>query len=176
MKKKSLAPSRIHETEIHIEREALKFSSAHMTVFPDGTKEALHGHNYQTAVTLSFKGNSPFQTMIPFSKIKKQLKSICDHLDEKILIPKKCPFLKEFKSERKENIAFELCGTYYSLPLSECHFILTETITCESLSEYVAEQMSHIFTSKDIKTYKLNSLKVSVFESPKQGASSLIKF
>ena len=33
---------------LHIRKEALKFSAAHMTVFPDGTKESLHGHNYRT--------------------------------------------------------------------------------------------------------------------------------
>ena len=32
--------------EIRIRKEALKFAASHMTVFPDGTKEALHGHNY----------------------------------------------------------------------------------------------------------------------------------
>ena len=37
---------------IVIAREQYKFSCAHMTVFPDGTKERLHGHNYTIAVAL----------------------------------------------------------------------------------------------------------------------------
>ena len=30
---------------IHIRKDHLKFAAAHMTVFPDGGKECLHGHN-----------------------------------------------------------------------------------------------------------------------------------
>jgi hypothetical protein len=41
-----------HYYRIYIRKEALKFSAAHMTVFPDGTKERLHGHNYRTEVIL----------------------------------------------------------------------------------------------------------------------------
>jgi 6-pyruvoyltetrahydropterin/6-carboxytetrahydropterin synthase len=46
------------KTQIHIRKENIKFSSAHMTVFPDGTKEALHGHNYQVELTLELKDSS----------------------------------------------------------------------------------------------------------------------
>ena len=30
-------------------KDVHKFSSAHMTVFPDGSKERLHGHNFSRA-------------------------------------------------------------------------------------------------------------------------------
>ena len=47
---------------IDIARELFKFSCAHMTVFPDGTKERLHGHNYYVGVTLALSdaGRSEF--------------------------------------------------------------------------------------------------------------------
>ena len=35
---------------IRIARAEHKFSCAHMTVFADGTKERLHGHNYTIAL------------------------------------------------------------------------------------------------------------------------------
>ena len=37
---------------ISIAREQYKFSCAHMTVFADGTKERLHGHNYTVAIEI----------------------------------------------------------------------------------------------------------------------------
>ena len=40
---------------ILIEKEYLKFSCAHFLIFPDGSKERLHGHNYQ--VTAEVDGN-----------------------------------------------------------------------------------------------------------------------
>jgi len=41
---------------ILIARAEHKFSCAHMTVFPDGTKERLHGHNYTIAVAIEVAG------------------------------------------------------------------------------------------------------------------------
>jgi hypothetical protein len=38
--------SAMEEWSILIDKEYLKFSCAHFMIFPDGTKERLHGHNY----------------------------------------------------------------------------------------------------------------------------------
>ena len=38
--------------KIHIRKDNLKFSAAHMTVFPDGSKEGLHGHNYEVELAV----------------------------------------------------------------------------------------------------------------------------
>ncbi len=78
---------------IQIRKEALKFSSAHMTVFANGTKENLHGHNYRTVVKLEFERFS-LSEMIPFSELKSEMRKICSEWDEHVLLPSRCPFLK----------------------------------------------------------------------------------
>ena len=38
---------------IVLEKEYFKFSCAHFLIFPDGTKERLHGHNYRVRVEIT---------------------------------------------------------------------------------------------------------------------------
>ena len=71
---------------ILIEKEYLKFSCAHFLIFPDGSKERLHGHNYQ--VVAEVDGNlSEFGLVIDFKMVKPIIKALCDELDEHWLIP-----------------------------------------------------------------------------------------
>ena len=63
-----------------VAREQYKFSVAHMTVFPDGTKERLHGHNYQVGAVLELTDIS-FAHMIAFAPIKDALADLRDPLD-----------------------------------------------------------------------------------------------
>ena len=40
---------------IRVGKDSHKFAAAHMTVFPGGTKERLHGHNFQVHVTVELR-------------------------------------------------------------------------------------------------------------------------
>ena len=70
---------------IRIARAEHKFSCAHMTVFPDGTKERLHGHNYTLALTLELSGIA-LPDMVPFVAIKRELAGLCAAWKERVLI------------------------------------------------------------------------------------------
>jgi len=118
---------------IHIRKEALKFSSAHMTVFADGTKERLHGHNYRTDVSLDFTDFS-LDRMIAFSEIKQVMKSLCDQWDEKVFLPERCPHFK-VAARDSVSIDFTLCGKRYVLPIDEVQLLPVNNVTTESLAE-----------------------------------------
>jgi hypothetical protein len=70
MSHRATAVGRTHR--VLVAREQYKFSCAHMTVFPDGTKERLHGHNYQrSAVDLELLERIAIsRQMLPFAAIK----------------------------------------------------------------------------------------------------------
>lgn len=74
-----------------VAREQYKFSCAHMTVFPDGTKERLHGHNYQVGAVVELSDVS-FAHMIPFAPIKEALAAICADFRERVLLAAKNPY------------------------------------------------------------------------------------
>lgn len=161
------------EYRIHIRKEALKFSVAHMTVFPDGTKEPLHGHNYSTEVSIQLK-DIAFQEMISFSEYKKAMKAICSLWDEKVLLPKRCPLFK-VKSHTAEELEFTLCGKRYVLPADEVVLLDLENITTETLAFEFAQQLFkslHFILERGL----VLAIDVRVDESPGQGATYSQRF
>ena len=157
------------KTQIHIRKESLKFSSAHMTVFPDGTKEALHGHNYQVALSVELKATS-FEKMIPFADFKKVLKSLCEAWDEKVLIATENPYFESVKKDKKE-IEFKLCKKRYVLPLDEAELLPLDNISSESLAEHFLALFLKAFGEKNLKKWA-TELSIRIEESPGQGASA----
>lgn len=149
---------------IHIRKDALKFASAHMTVFPDGSKEALHGHNYQVFFSAEIKGDS-LKAMTPFADIKKNLKTLCEAWDEKVLLAASCPHFKVLT--RSPNLEFELCKKKYSLPADEVELLLVDNITTETLSRLFAQKLVKMLR----KAKNLNSIEIRIEEAPGQGAS-----
>lgn len=71
---------------ISIDKDYLKFSSAHFLIFPDGSAERLHGHNYRVFVDLHC-GLDRHGLVVNFKEIKPLARKLCDELDEFLLIP-----------------------------------------------------------------------------------------
>ncbi|MEO6594977.1 MAG: 6-carboxytetrahydropterin synthase [Planctomycetota bacterium] len=71
---------------ISIEKDYLKFSAAHFLIFPDGTAERLHGHNYRVFVELHTQ-LSEHGLVVNFKEIKPLVRRLCDEVDEHLLIP-----------------------------------------------------------------------------------------
>lgn len=153
---------------IHIRKDALKFSSAHMTVFSDGTKEALHGHNYRSELAVDVSDAS-LSKMLPFHHFKAAMKSICEAWDEKVLLPSRCPFLKVLQKSATE-VEFVLCGKRYVLPADECVFLDVDNVTTETL----AEQFCVLLVGKlsaQVSWATVQQLEVRIEEITGQGAS-----
>jgi len=71
--------------EIVIAKERQKFACAHFTVFPDGTVERLHGHNYHLGVTV--RGRHLAQgLLVPFQTMKAGVAALCDAWDEHVFV------------------------------------------------------------------------------------------
>ena len=71
---------------IELEKEYFKFSAAHFLIFPDGSAERLHGHNYRVRVRLGAE-LSRHGLVLDFKMVKPVVRSICDRLDEHWLVP-----------------------------------------------------------------------------------------
>jgi 6-pyruvoyltetrahydropterin/6-carboxytetrahydropterin synthase len=157
---------------IQIRKEALKFSSAHMTVFADGTKENLHGHNYRTVAKLEFERFS-LAEMLPFSDLKSEMKKICAEWDEKVLLPASCPFLK-IQSNDGPSVDLLVCGKRYVLPKDETVFLPVDNITTESLAKIFCERLAAALSRPALERAKVRSIEVSIEEMLGQGASYVV--
>ena len=157
-----------HQYYLHIKKEALKFASAHMTIFSDGSKEALHGHNYSIEVSLEVK-SIEFKDTIPFSEVKTVMREICQEWDEKVLVQAKCPFFQLLRKDQVE-VEFLLCQKRYVLPSDEVIFLDLDNVTSESLANHVNQRM--LVELKKLQKFDLiQSLSVRVEESPGQGGA-----
>lgn len=78
---------------IKIHKDYLKFSAAHFLIFPDGSAERLHGHNYKVYVEVH-SDLSPQGLVLNFKEIKPLIRAIVDGLDEHLLIPGEHPVLR----------------------------------------------------------------------------------
>ena len=64
---------------ILIHKEYFKFSCAHFFIFPDGSKERLHGHNYQVGCEIGGEF-SDRGLVIDFKLVKPVVRNMCDDL------------------------------------------------------------------------------------------------
>ena len=154
--------------EIRIRKEALKFAAAHMTVFRDGTKEALHGHQYLPTLTICLK-SATFENTAPFSDFKTAMKKIANQWDEKVLLATQNPHYRKLK-QTKDALEFTLCKKRYVLPRDELILLKTDNITCETLArayyDFLAAELEDAFKDSNV-----ISVSVYIEESPGQGAA-----
>ena len=151
----------------YLKKENFKFSSAHFTIFNKTDSEALHGHNYRVGIHLkSSRAQLENEMICDFNFIKKCIKSVCDELDEKVLIPQQSPHLKISNHVSfKDHIHVVFHQKNYVFPISDIYLMSCENITSEALAYFIAQKIA-----PEMKTY-FYELKVSVEETRGQTAS-----
>jgi len=150
---------------IVIAREQYKFSCAHMTVFADGTKERLHGHNYTIAVAVQLD-RADLASMIPFAPLKRALADLCAEWKEHLLLPMQNPFLEIVRDDHELEI--KLCGERYVMPRGDALLLPIDNISVEALAAYIAALLAKL---PALAAPHVHALEVTVEESPGQGAS-----
>lgn len=150
---------------ISIAREQHKFSCAHMTVFPDGTKERLHGHNYTIAVALEVDAVD-LPTMVPFGPLKAALAELCTQWRERVLLAKANPHFEIVRDDTE--LEFRLCGERYVMPRGDALLLPIDNVSVEALAHYAAERLRQL---EPIDLSHVRALAVTIEESPGQGAT-----
>lgn len=79
-------------TTIEIQKEDIKFSAAHFTIFSATERERLHGHNFHVylAITVPLGDNG---MRFSYKEVKDRLRNLVATLDEFTLLPALSPFL-----------------------------------------------------------------------------------
>lgn len=150
---------------LKIEKENIKFSSAHFLIFNDHEAEMLHGHNYKVKAeiylnTEQFKGQG---FGIDFKIIKEKLKTLVDALDEHVLLPGKHPDMKIQDFDSK-SIRVDFRDRLYVFPKKEVVILPVLNTSVEELASYLAAQLFQ--TMPDI-----HQLVINVEETSGQSAS-----
>ncbi|HUH00740.1 MAG TPA: 6-carboxytetrahydropterin synthase [Kofleriaceae bacterium] len=154
---------------IHIARERYKFSCAHMTVFPDGRKERLHGHNYYLAAELELEDAS-FANMVEFEPIKAAMAALCDEWKERLLLAGANPHYELVRDDGIE-LEFRLCGERYVVPRRDALLLPIDNVSVEALSAHAAEVLLGRLA---LRRPPVTGFRVVVSENPGQGASIFV--
>lgn len=152
-------------------KDVHKFNAAHMTVFHDGTKEALHGHNFQVAVAIDLTDVS-FASFLDFGVVKDALGAQCAAWNERLILAERCPFYVE-RSRADGSLDFTLCGKRYVVPLDEVVFLPVENIVVETLAVELGRGLIARLGAalrRDVAV----GLEVEVCESHRQGATAYL--
>ncbi|MEM9488668.1 MAG: 6-carboxytetrahydropterin synthase, partial [Myxococcota bacterium] len=140
-----------------------------MTVFPDGSKERLHGHNYYVGVAVDLS-DIRFEAMVPFQLIKEATAQLCRQWREHLLLARDNPYF-ELVRDGDGELEFRLCGERYVVPRHDAIILPIDNIAVEPISEHICglliEQIPELAEKECV-----TGLEVRVTESPGQGASS----
>src|SRR4051812_21763528 len=137
-----------------------------MTVFPDGTKERLHGHNYTIAVALVVP-RVELADMIPFAPIKAALGELCRAWKEHVLLAADNPYFALIRDDSE--LEFTLCGERYVVPRRDALLLPVDNISVEALAAHVAVLLRERIAT--LAGSHAHALEVTIEESPGQGAS-----
>src|SRR5262249_16652801 len=107
-----------------------------MTVFADGTKERLHGHNYTVAVALEVE-RVDLAAMIPFAPIKAAIAALCAAWRERAVVAAGNPWFEVVRDA--DELEFRLCGARYVMPRGDALLLPIDNVSVEGLAAHAAE-------------------------------------
>jgi len=159
--------SKLVKHRLFVGKDVHKFSCAHMTVFPDGSKERLHGHNFQVSLLLELLGDDP--ELLDFAVLKRALQAQCEAWTERLLLPGASPALVITRHDDEE-IEFRLCGKRYVAPSEDVILLPVQNVVVESLARVFAGALVERLGAA-LRPELVFALELTVSEARGQGAT-----
>jgi 6-pyruvoyltetrahydropterin/6-carboxytetrahydropterin synthase len=125
---------------VRLAKEDFKFSVAHFTLFPDGSAERLHGHNYQVALELEGDALDASGLLVDVARVKDRVRKACARLDEHVLVPEASPALE--LSPAGDEIELRVAGRCYRLPRRDVIRLPIRNVSIELLARMLFEELA----------------------------------
>ena len=150
---------------IDLYKEYFKFSCAHFLIFPDGTKERLHGHNYHVQVEISGR-LTDCGLVMDFNHAKPIVRELCDELDEHWLVPGEHPELKiTARDDGHTEVLYR--ADHYLAPSTELIVLPINNASAENFATWLGRELRSRLADRHGGTH-IEGLVVSVSETPGQ--------
>jgi len=124
---------------IEVEKEYLKFSAAHFLIFPDGSAERLHGHNYRVYVELEAR-LSRFGLVLDFQHIKPLVRELVNEFDEHWLLPGEHPELRIERPTRGQ-VEVRYRERVYAAPEDDVLVLPINNTSAENLATLIGRRL-----------------------------------
>ena len=150
---------------IRVYKQYFNFGSAHFLIFADGSREELHGHNYQVQVRV--EGDLvDGDVVVDFIPFKPLVKRLCDALDHVTLLPRDNPHLEIIERDGQVE-ARHRDGSVFRFPSRDVRILPLPNTSTEMLARYLAHGILAEAPSV-IPDENLHALEVQVEESSGQ--------
>ena len=149
VKPRQPAPHEVHVREsyaIRVYKQYFNFGSAHFLIFADGTREPLHGHNYQAQVKVEGALDSG-DVVIDFIPFKPLVKAICDALDHRTLLPRFNKHLELIETEESVEVHHRDGGRFV-FPTEDVLILPITNTSTEMLARYIATTIIEALPTK----------------------------
>ncbi len=150
---------------IDLYKEYFKFSAAHFLIFPDGTAERLHGHNYHVRTEVEAV-LTRFGIVIDFKQIKPVVRELVDELDEHWLLPGEHDVLEII--ERPDGVTeVRYQDRYYAAPSEDVIVLPINNTSSENLAGWLGRELMRRLSLR-FDDILVNSLRLAVEETSGQ--------
>lgn len=153
-------------TKIEISKDYLHFSSAHFTIFSASERENLHGHTFYVKAFVDCNVGST-GLAFDYNILKEKIKSLCDSIDEKVLLPAQSPYLSIAQDD--QYVVAEFAGEKLPFLLRDVLILELRNVTVEELAPWF---LSRLVEDAAIAQLELLRLEIQVSSGPGQWASS----
>jgi 6-pyruvoyltetrahydropterin/6-carboxytetrahydropterin synthase len=150
---------------IALAKEYFKFSAAHFLIFPDGTSERLHGHNYRVRVEIEAR-LSRHGLVLDFKEVKPIVRELVDALDEHWIVPGEHPALRCTRRDDGTS-EVEYRGLRYLAPSTDVIVLPVNNTSSENLATWIARELRERLARR-FDDLVLQRLSVSVEETAGQ--------
>lgn len=152
-------------TTLHIDKESHKFSAAHFTIFSATERERLHGHNYSVSARIvAPMGDNGFSA--DYNVYKDRIKSLCDELDEYMLLAGVSPHQQIEDGGDSYRVTFN--GEQMLFLKSDTLVLPVRNATVEEFSYYLLNKLLELSRGEG-----LVELELGVASGPGQRASAI---
>lgn len=124
---------------IDLAKEGFKFSAAHFLIFPDGSAERLHGHNYRVFVEIG-ADLTAHGLVIDFKMIKPVVRELCDRLDEHWIVPGEHPVLR-WKELDDGGVEVRYQTRVYRAPREDVLVLPINNTSSENLATWMGREL-----------------------------------
>ncbi len=153
-------------TTVELQKESMKFSAGHTTIFSATEREPLHGHMYQVYLGLTTWVKEDGMTF-DYRYYKKKIHVLCRHLNQTFLMPEFSPYLTY--EEDADYLYFTFNHKKIPFLREDVTLLPVVNITVEELSRWFVQEL--IKEKEELEKHRIEHIVVKVFSAPGQSAS-----
>ncbi len=150
---------------IELEKEDFKFSAAHFLIFPDGSAERLHGHNYRVFLEMGAE-LSEFGLVLDFQRVKPVVRRLLRSLNERLLLPGEHHELTVEELDQ-DSLEVRYRERRYVVPRLDTLVLPINNTSTENLAAFIGRRLLQLLP-EEFEGLELRELRVAVEETPGQ--------